>query len=55
MAQLTKKEMLSGLKHYDNTEVTYKIIEDTKNYMSVEIKFPSGEKSLLEWGEEDAT
>tara|TARA_R100001198_G_C5058155_1_gene110642 strand:- start:75 stop:242 length:168 start_codon:yes stop_codon:yes gene_type:complete len=55
MAQYTKEEMLSGLKHYDNTDVSYKIIKDTENYMSVEIKFPSGEKSLIEWGEEDLT
>ena len=31
MAQYTKEEMLSGLKHYDNTDVSYKIIKDTGN------------------------
>tara|TARA_R110002020_G_scaffold443642_1_gene654893 strand:+ start:56 stop:223 length:168 start_codon:yes stop_codon:yes gene_type:complete len=54
--ELSKKELLFSLKHYDNTDVTYKITKDTEKYMCIELKYPNTDQPhLIEWGyEEDA-
>jgi len=52
--ELSKKELLFSLKHYDNTDVTYKITKDTEKYMRIELKYPNiDQPDIIEWGYEE--